>query len=513
LHAISQTLETLEYPGLHAVVFVLDGNNPRFTFPAKIKKCIPDTVIARALVALTKVKSCDQHKCPRLHDIFKMLDIPFKPAAGFFLSCSAFTRNLDGLNPAEVQQMQSEWKDCNRDLDNFVDQIARFPLPAMLPQPADASGVFNVSHSFASQPPAKHSALALKTPSEAAKTDAPISCAILEGISPKAAKWISQRFDDRNLPGLIEHFSRVPSPLEAYEMDLLRMYVVLLKPADELPPSWIRLNYGNTFFFANKETKEATWSNPTPKTEPELPIDVMQLGLSPTAVQCLHKSLQAIKNSSFDSVSGSDCLGNESLSCYPHRLAWRFLCEVSILFSQSSPSFKSKSLKRYSDLYIKEIKEKNGNVDPLFLLAQARFERYKQNKQQSKALYKLFRAKFPNLSKLFLWKDEAEGSDMWSVAAAPKIIDPILERWQRMKAKYGLSCKAMEDLLANYDGQLDVKSKVLDIIQVFQTKKHHGDESQMDLNAVFLGNPGTGMSLLQYKLKSWKTFAMTCILI
>ena len=159
--------------------------------------------------------------------------------------------------------------------------------------------------------------------------------------------------------------------------------------------------------------------------------------------------------------------------------------------------------------------------------------RYKQNKQQSKALYKLFRDKFPNLSKLFLWKDEAEGSDMFNVAAAPKIIDPILDRWQRMKAKYytppltyqllscidltyvryGLSCKAMEDLLANYDGQAEVKSKVLDIVQVFQTKKSHGDESQMDLNAVFLGNPGTGMALLHLKSSSCKAFAMTCILI
>jgi len=46
------------------------------------------------------------------------------------------------------------------------------------------------------------------------------------------------------------------------------------------------------------------------------------------------------------------------------------------LFSQTSPSFKSQSQKRYLDLYIKEVKEKNGNVDPLFLLAQARFERY-----------------------------------------------------------------------------------------------------------------------------------------
>ena len=102
---------------------------------------------------------------------------------------------------------------------------------------------------------------------------------------------------------------------------------------------------------------------------------------------------------------------------------------------------------------------------------------------------------------------------MFNVAAAPKIIDPILERWQRMKAKYGLSCKAMEDLLANYDGQAEVKSKVLDIVQVFQTKKSHGDESQMDLNAVFLGNPGTGMALLHLKSSSCKAFAMTCILI
>ncbi len=93
---------------------------------------------------------------------------------------------------------------------------------------------------------------------------------------------------------------------------------------------------------------------------------------------------------------------------------------------------------------------------------------------------------------------------MFNVAAAPKIIDPILERWQRMKAKYGLSCKAMEDLLANYDGQVEVKSKVLDIVQVFQTKKSHGDESQMDLNAVFLGNPGTGMALLHLKSTSAK---------
>lgn len=513
LRAILQTIETLENPGLHAVVFVLDGNNPRFTLPAKLKKCIPDSAIAHALLALTKVKSADQHKCPPIDVIVKMLDLPSKPAAGFFLSCSAFARNLDGLNPAEAQQIQSEWKECNRELDNFVDEIARVPLQPLPRECASASGVAHVSHSLAGQTPAKRSTLAQKTPSEAAKAEAPISCAILEAISSKAAKWISQRFDDRNLPGLIEHFSRSPSPLEAHEMDLLRMYVTLLKPADELPPSWIRLKYGNTFFFANRETKEATWSNPTPKAEPELPIDVVQLGLSPTAIQCLHKSLQAIKTSSFDSVSGSDCLGNESLSSYPHRHAWRFLCEVSLLFSQSSPGFKSPSQKRYSDSYIKEIKEKNGNVDPLFLLAQARYERFKQNKQQSKALYKLFRDKFPNLSKLFLWKDEAEGSDMWSAVVAPKTIDPMLERWQRMQAKYGLSCKAMDDLLANYDGQVEVKSKVLDIIQVFQTKKSHGDESQMDLNAVFLGNPGTGMVLLHFKSESWKTFAMICILI
>ena len=289
--------------------------------------------------------------------------------------------------------------------------------------------------------------------------------------------------------------------------------MILLKPADALPPSWIRLKYRSTFFFANKETKESTWSNPTPKAEPELPIDVIQLGLSPTAIACLHKSLKAIKNSSFESVSGSDCLGNASLSSYPHRHAWRFLCEVSLLFSQSSLSFKSQSQKRYLDSYIKEIKEKNSSVDPLFLLAQARFERFNHNKQQSKALYKLFRDKFPILSKQFLWQDEAEGSDIWNVAAAPKIIDPIFERWQRMRAKYGLSCKAMEDLLTNYDGQVDVKSKVLDIVQVFQTMKSHGDESQMELNAVFLGNPGTGMALLHVKLTSWNVFVIICILI
>ena len=357
-------------------MFVLDGNNPRFTFPAVLKKCIPDTAIAHALLALTKVKSCDQHKCRPIDDVVTMLDLPSKPAAGFFLSCSAFARNLDGLNPAETQQIQSEWKECNRELDNFVDQIARVPQRAMPREAVHASGSAHFSHSFSSQTPAKHSTLARKSPSEAAKAEAPMSCAILEGISSKAAKWISHGFDDRNLPGLLEHFTRSPSPLEAYEMDLLRMYVILLKPADELPPSWIRLKYGNTFFFANKETKESTWSNPTPKAEPELPIDAVQLGLSPTAIECLQKSLQAIKKSSFDAVSGSDCLGNESLSSYPHRHAWRFLCEVSILFSQTSPNFKSQSQKRYLDLYIKEVKEKNGNVDPLFLLAQARFERY-----------------------------------------------------------------------------------------------------------------------------------------
>jgi len=50
----------------------------------------------------------------------------------------------------------------------------------------------------------------------------------------------------------------------------------------------------------------------------------------------------------------------------------------------------------------------------------------------------------------------------------------------------------MEDLLHNYDGQANVKSKILQLIHTFQTMKTYGDESLMKLHAVFLGNPGTG---------------------
>jgi hypothetical protein len=131
-----QALEALESPGLHSLVFVVDGNNPRFTINmqsvlAKFNKHISSTAMSHALLVLTRVKGSEQPP-RRIDEIIKMLGLPSKPSAGFFVSCSAFERNLDGLSPSESQSIQSEWKECYRELDNIVHRIAQVPQQAML---------------------------------------------------------------------------------------------------------------------------------------------------------------------------------------------------------------------------------------------------------------------------------------------------------------------------------------------------------------------------------------------
>lgn len=476
----------LEGPGLHALVFILNGTNAGFTLNmqnalAKLKGAISDSVLSHVILVFTKVSG--QFQCPVPgSEVIRMLALPSNHrAVSHYLNCSAFTQQPSNWTPEEIERIRMEWKECNRELEKIVFHITQMQRSVSGMQ-GDAMSRVPTAHPAPLRTNAPH-----KTPSEAAKEEAPITFAILEGISSNAAKWASKGSDDRDLPSLVEHFEST-SALTILEMDLLRMYVLLLKPASHVPEPWIRLKHGNTFFFANKETREAAWDHPTQSDEPQIPVDVDMLTL--TAVDCLQRSRDMIQNRSFDSVLCSDCLLNASLECYPHRNAWLFLCHVSLMFSKHGRT--PKQAKQYLELYIKDIKEKKCRVDPLVLLAQARLERFKKNTQQSTALYALFRRRFPKLSSDFLWDDEMDRSGNWNAAPKLSICDPLLERWQRMKGKFGLSCNAMEDLLKNYDGQHHVKSKVLDIVQCFQTMKSHGDESQMELNAVFLGNPGTG---------------------
>jgi len=339
----------------------------------------------------------------------------------------------------------------------------------------------------------KRSTLPQKGTKELAREEAPISCDILLGID--AAIWISRGFDDRNLPGLLEKLSK-DHCLSEDQRALLNMYVLILQPKQELPPNWIRLKHNEHVFFADLVTSAAQWDNPNAAHEPVLPIQP----LNSQQNKCLLKSLEAMENKKFSSVSGQDCLGNASLDAYPHKSAWQFFCEVSCLVSAEKTG-SQKNAEKYLDHYKKVISElwnsaktidEDFNVDPLFLLAQARFERFKGRLPQATALYALFRVRFPGLSEKFLWENEKEDAAILNPISAPVITEPLVDLWEKMKTNYGFCSDAMEILLHNYDGQINVKSKILDILQEFQAMKMQGCEYGIEMNAVFLGNPGTG---------------------
>jgi hypothetical protein len=331
-----------------------------------------------------------------------------------------------------------------------------------------------------------------KTMKELAQEEAPMSCAILQGIDDSAARWISRGFDDRNLPGLIP---KLQNYLSDEHQTLLLMYVLILQPKQELPPNWVRLKHGDVCFFANVKTRAAQWDNPTATDEPDHPLDDEQLNRNQN--QCLRKSLEAIKSNHFSSVSSHDCLSNASLDVYPHKSAWLFLCEASSLVlgaktasQKNAEKFMSEYMKDVSKLY--HSADQQFNVDPLFLLAQARFERFKGRLPQAVSLFSLFRGRFPRLSEAFLLANEKEDEGILNPIVAPAVTEPLVERWEKMKANYGFKSDAMEDLLHNYDGQIKVKSKVLDLLQKSQAMKMQKCEYGIDMNAVFVGNPGTG---------------------